>query len=146
DLLAGSEEERLTRADGGAHRLLPHRGAIVAEIALHHQVHPAIHLRNPEGTRENAVVARDAAWLPRALHHPVARALDRVGGTDLRARRRVAVHTHHGHRLWRMRAIDVVQLDHRMAPVRVTLGTCLHTRVAPDAAVRIDEELERLGN
>src|SRR5690606_24318184 len=77
--------------------------------------------------------------------YSILRALDRVSGTDLRARRLIAVHADDGHRLCRLRPIDVVELDHRLAAVRVTLRTRLHTRVAADATVRIDEELQPFG-
>src|SRR5690606_27229198 len=98
--------------------------------ALHHQVHAAVHLRDSERAGEHAVVACDAARLARALDYSILRALARVSGTDLRARRLIAVHADDGHRLCRLRPIDVVELDHRLAAVRVTLRTRLHTRVA----------------
>ena len=45
-------------------------------------------------------------------------------------------------------AVDVLEVDHRVAAVRVALGAGLHARLAADAAVRIDEEVQvvRLGH
>ena len=39
------------------------------------------------------------------------------------------------------RAIDVLQVNHRVPLMRVALGARLHARLAADAAARIDEEL-----
>src|SRR5262249_59420540 len=83
DLLAGAVVQRLARADGGAHRHQAHRGAIVAQVALHHQVHRRLHLGHAEGAGEDAVVARDAARLAGRLHDAVLGALDGVRGADL---------------------------------------------------------------
>ena len=39
-------------------------------------------------------------------------------------------------------AVDVLEVDHRLPRVRVALGAGLHARLAADAAVRVDEELQ----
>ena len=39
-------------------------------------------------------------------------------------------------------AIDVLQVDHRLAAMRVALGARLHAGLAADAAARIDEEVQ----
>ena len=41
-----------------------------------------------------------------------------------------------------VRAVDVFEVDHRLAPVRVALAARLHAGLAADAAARVDEELE----
>ena len=43
-------------------------------------------------------------------------------------------------------AVDVLEVDHRVPLVRVALGAGLHARLAADAAVRVDEELEVVWN
>ena len=68
-----------------------------------------------------------------------------MGGTDFRAGWRVAVHANDRHGLRRVSPIDVVKLNHRVALVRVALSASLHTRVAPDAATRIDVKITGLG-
>src|SRR5262249_34994784 len=146
DLLAGAVVQRLARADGGAHRHQAHRGAVVAQVALHHEVHRRLHLGNAERAGEDAVVARDAARLPRRLHDAVLGALDGVRGTDLGAGRHVAVHADDRHRLRRQAAVDVIELDHGLSLVRVALATGLHAGLAADAPARVDEELEVLGD
>src|SRR5690606_12023342 len=78
----------------------------------------------------------------RGLHDAVLGAFDRVGRTHLGARRRVAVHTHDGHGLRAAFAVDEVELDHRLALVRVALGAGLDARLAADAPGGIDEEFE----
>ena len=40
-----------------------------------------------------------------------------------------------------VRAVDVLQVDHRVPLVRLALGTGVDARLAADAAVRVDEEL-----
>ena len=52
------------------------------------------------------------------------------------------MHADDGHRLRRLRAIDVLEVDHRFAAVRVALGARLHAGLAADAAVRVDEEVQ----
>ena len=74
----------------------------------------------------------------------VSRALDRVRRAYLRAGRGITVHADDGHGLRRVRAIDVVQLDHRLSPVRIALRARLNAGVAPDTPVRVDEELHGL--
>src|SRR6185436_56605 len=82
------------------------------------------------------------------LHDAVAGSLDGVGRAHLSARRLLAVHTYDGHRLHALRPIDVLEVNHRLAPVRVALGARLHARLTADAAIRVDEEVEgvRLGH
>src|SRR5262249_45621228 len=72
-------------------------------------------------------------------------ALDGVGRTDLGTGGDVAVHAHHGHRLRRQAAVDVVELDHGLALVRIALAAGLHARLAADAPARVDVELEGCG-
>ncbi len=93
---ARAKHQRLTGTDRCAHGLLPDGRAVVAHVAFHHQIHFCLHLRHAEGARKHAIVARNTTWFARGLNDSVARTLDRVGGTDFRARRRIAVHANHG--------------------------------------------------
>ena len=103
-----------------------------------------VELGHAERARDDAVAAGDAARLARALDDAVAGALDRVGRADLGAGRLLAVHADDRAPSARVRAIDVLEMDHRLAAVRVALGARLHARLAADAAARVDEELEVL--
>src|SRR5262249_39620948 len=121
DLFARSEEERLAGTDRGAHWLLPDAGPVVTHVALHHDLTLELQLGHPEGTGDHAVSTGDAAWLPCALHHPIAGALDRVRRTDLGAGRLITMHTHHRNRLGAQAAVHVVDVDHRVPPMGVAL-------------------------
>ncbi len=77
--------QRLARADGGAHRPLPDRRAVVAHVAFHHLLVFGS-LRNAERAGQHAVRAGDAARLERRLHDAVLALLDRVRRADLRRR------------------------------------------------------------
>src|SRR5262249_38433558 len=139
DLLARAVVQRLARADGGTHRLQAHRGAVVAQVTFHHQVHRRLHLGHAEGAAEDALVAGDAARLACRLHDAVLRTLDGVGGADLGTGRDIAVHADDRHRLRRQGAVDVVELDHGLPLVRVALAAGLHARLAAYASARVDE-------
>ena len=76
------------------------------------------------------------------LHHAVTGALDGVGRTHLRAGRLLAVHADDGHGLDASRALHVLEMNHRLASMRVAFGARLHARLTADAAVGIDEEVE----
>src|SRR5690606_21039122 len=145
-LLARAERQRLARTYRCAPRLQADRRAVVAHVALHHQVHPRLHLRHAERTREHAVVAGNAPRLARGLHHAVLGALDGIGRTDLGARWRIAVHAHDGCRLCGVRTVHVVELDHRLALVRIALRARLDARLTADTSAGIDEELEGRGH
>src|SRR5690606_36465148 len=105
-----------------------------------------VELGHAERARDDAVAARDAARLARALHDAIAGALDRVGRAHLRAGRLLAVHADHRDGLHRRVTIDELEVDHRVALVRVALGARLRAAAAADTAARIDEELEVLRN
>src|SRR4029079_5707394 len=107
-----------------------------------HELLVFIDLRHAERARQHAVAARDAPWLARALHHTVTGALDRIGRADFGAGRLLAMHAHDRDRLHALRALHVFEMDHRNAAMRVALGARLYTRLAADAAIRVDEELE----
>src|SRR5581483_5638615 len=100
------------RANRGAHRPFADRGAIVTHVAFHHEFKIDLHLRHAEGTGQHAIVAGDTARLTGRLHHTVARPLDGIGRTDLRAGRRVTMHAHDRHRLWSVAAIHILEVDH----------------------------------
>src|SRR5262245_16605081 len=61
DLLARAEEQRLTWTDRRAQRPQADTRAIVAHVALHHDLAVVVQLRDAEGARHDAVAARDAA-------------------------------------------------------------------------------------
>src|SRR5690606_23514181 len=134
DLLARAEEEGLAGADGGAHGLEADRGAVVAHVAFHHHLELGVHLGDAEGAGEHAVAAGDAAGLAGGLDDAVARALDSVGGADLGAGGRVAVHADDGDGLDGAGAVHVLQLDHGVAAVGIALRAGLDTGLAADAA------------
>ena len=67
--------------------------------------------------------------------------LDGVGGADAGARGIGAVHAHGGRRLHGGRALEVVEVDHRVAAMAGALAARLLARPAADAPVRVDEEL-----
>src|SRR5689334_18353629 len=142
DLLASTEKKCLTRANRRAHGFLSHARAVVTHVAFHHDLPIEIDLRHAEWAGHHAVSAGDTARLARTLHDAVAGALDGVGRTHLGAGRLFAVHATDGYRLHRPRAIDELEVDHRLALVGVAFGASLHARLATDASTRIDEELE----
>ena len=65
NLLARPEEERLAGADRRAHRFLADAGAVVAHVALHHDLPVLEDLRHAERAGHDAVAAGDAPRLPR---------------------------------------------------------------------------------
>src|SRR5438094_734101 len=145
DLLTRAEEERLARTDGCAHRLLANARAVVAHVALHHDLAILVDFRHAERTGDHTVPARDASRFARGLDDAVAGAFDRVGGTHFGTRRLLAVHADDGHGLHAVRAIDEFEVDHRFTAMRVALGTRLDARLTCNAAIRIDEEMQVLG-
>src|SRR5262249_22350239 len=112
-----SEEESLARAHGCAHWQFSNRGSIVALVALHHQLHASVHLRNTEGASQNTVVAGNAARLPCCLHYTVTSPFDGMRRTHFRTSGRIAVHTNDRHSLRRVSPINVVELNHRVTLV-----------------------------
>ena len=69
-------------------------------------------------------------------------ALDRVGGAHLGARRLLAVHADDRHGLHAAVAINVFEMDHRLAAMGVALAARLHAGLAADAAIGVDEEVQ----
>src|SRR6185503_17242328 len=94
--------------------------------------------------RQYTVAAGDTAWLACRLHYAVAGSLDRVRRAHLGAGRLLAVHADDRNGLDTVRPVDELEMDHRIAPMGVALGARLHARLAADAAVGIDEEVEVL--
>jgi hypothetical protein len=39
-------------------------------------------------------------------------------------------------------AVDELEMNHRLAAMRVAFRACLHARLAPDAAVRVDKKIQ----
>ena len=146
ELLTRAEKERLAWTNRGAHRFLADRRAVVAQIALHHELQFRLHLRHAERASQHAVIASNAARLARRLHHAVFRALDRIRWTNFSAGRLIAVHANHGRSLNGMRSINIFEMNHRMPFVRVALAARLHARLAADAAIGINEKFEVLRN
>ena len=80
------------------------------------------------------------------LHDAVAGALDRVGGADLGAGRLLAVHADHRHGLHALRRGRRIRDGSSTSPRCVSHSRArLHARLAADAAVGIDEEMEMFG-
>src|SRR5262249_40569885 len=145
NLLPRAKEERLARANGRAHGLLADARSVVAHVALHHELPVFVHLRHAKRTRQNAIPAGDAARLARSLHDSIDRALNCIRRADLSAGWLLAMHANDRHRLHTLRALYIFEMNHRLAAVRVAFAACLHARLAADAAVGVDEELEMLG-
>src|SRR5262249_11754249 len=140
DLGACAVEDRARRADGGAHRALPGRRPVVAEVALRHELAVRVDLRHAERAREGAVPAADAALRHRGEDDPLRVDLDRVRRADARARRVGAVHADGRRGLDGLGAGQEVQVDHRVAAVPGTLAARLLAGAAADAAIRVDVE------
>ena len=132
--------KRTTGTNRRAHRLLALRRTVVTHIALHHQLHRRLHFGNSKRTGQNAIIAGNAARLASRLHDAILSSFDGIGGTDLRTRWRVAVHTNHRQRLRRFATIDILQVDHRVTLVRIALRTCLHARLAANATIGVNEK------
>ena len=83
----------------------------------------------PNGPGEDAIVARDAARLPRRLHDAVFGTFDGIGRG--RPPRRWANRNacSHGDRLRRARAVQIIELDHDGPLVGVTLRHSLDARL-----------------
>src|SRR5439155_8382163 len=64
--------------------------------------------------------------------------LDGVGRTDLGAGGRFAVHADDRHGLHRMRPVGGLEVDHRLALVRVALAARLDARLAADAPALVE--------
>src|SRR6185369_668650 len=141
DLLASAVEQRLARADRRAHRALARRRAVITHVALHHQLEFGLHLWHAERTSQHAVVAGDAPRLASGLHYAIIGALDCVGRTHFSAGRRVTMHANNRRSLHRMRAIEIFQVNHRVALMRVAFAARLRARLTPDASSRVDEKL-----
>jgi hypothetical protein len=105
----------------------------------------SVFIFDPKGARQHAIVAGDTTRLTRRLHDTVRGALDGVGRTNLGASWRIAMHADHRGRLRRLRAIENIQLDHRVAAMGIAFTTGLDAGIASDAARRIQEESPRLG-
>src|SRR5262249_42483156 len=131
-----------TRTNRRAHRLLAGGRAVIAHVALHHQLLVFVNFRHAEWAGQHAVAARDAPRLARALNNAVAGPLDRIRRTDFRARRLLAMHANDRDGLHALRSFDIFEMNHRHTAMRVALRACLHARLATDAAVGIDEKLE----
>src|SRR5690606_30335839 len=111
-----------------------------AEIALHHEIELAHHLRHAERAGQHAVGAPDAAGLQRRLHDAELVLLDRVGRAHLGAGRVGAVHADHGHGLGALDPVDVVEVDHRVPTVGAALLAGLDAGPAADAAALVHHE------
>src|SRR4029453_15440009 len=118
------------------------RGAVIAEVALVLEHLGHIQLRHPEWAGVDAVAAADAALLGRLLDHPVGGDQDGVGRADLGAggHRGLAMHAHRGYGRGRPAGVDVVEVDHGLAAVRVAFAAGGHARLAADAAAGVNEQ------
>src|SRR5690606_11245450 len=142
ELLRRAVPEGVAGAHRGAHRLRARRGAVEAEVALHHEVDLAHDLGHAERAGEHAVRAGDAPGLQRRLDDAVLVLLDGVRRAHLGAGRVGAVHADGRRRLARPEraGVDLVEVDHRPAPVGAALLARLHAGPAADATAVVDHE------
>src|SRR3954471_1106004 len=108
-----------TRADGRAHWFLAGRSAVVAHVALHHELKLGLHFRHTEGTGEHAVVAGNTARFTSRLHDAIGRTLDGISRADFGACGTVTMHANDWHSLRCQSAIDVLQVNHRVTAMRI---------------------------
>lgn len=134
EFLHGREKQCLGGTNRGAHGLLSHTRAIITEIAFHHLIDLGEILGHAEGTREHAIGTSDATRNRSALNDPVGRFFDRVGRTNSRANRILAMHAHLRSRLHTVSATYRLQMDHRVTFVRIAFLTRLHARLAADTS------------
>jgi len=125
---------------GGAHWALANRSAIIAHIALHHLIESRYILGNAEGAGHDAVLAANAARLLRRLDNAVWGLFNGIRRTHLGTGRIFAVHTNLWGRLHGVCAVDVVQMNHGRAAMRVAFTAGLKASLAADAPGWIDNE------
>src|SRR5690606_12934061 len=128
-------------AHSSAHGPQTDRSAVVAHVALHHQLRLDVDLGHPKGTRQHAVRTCNAPRIESAADYAVFAFLDCVGRTHHRAGRLGAMHANHRHCRDGVGAIDVVHVDHGNSTVTVAFGAGGYAAPAADAAGRIDVEL-----
>ena len=141
DLGAGAVEQRPAGADRGAHRLAAGGGAVVAHVALHHQVEIGLILGTPNGQASTQLLQAMQRGLRAVCTTPSSVFLmASAGQTSAQVGESQCMHTT-GTVCVECGAIDVFQVDHRVPLVRVALAAGLDARLAADAAAGVDEEL-----
>src|SRR4026209_1789784 len=102
-------------------------------------MHFCVVLGHAKRTGVNAVATIEAARLQCREHHTLVSCLNRVCRTNKCTGGLDTVHADRGHCRCGLRAIEIVDIDHRIALVRTTLATCGTARAAAYTALRIDE-------
>src|SRR5262249_5725268 len=129
------------RTDGGTQGFFARAGAVVAQIALHHQVERFDLFGHAKRTGQNAVGAGDATRRVGAVHDTKLVFRDGVGGTDLRADGVFAVHADLERGLRRQKTIHIVHMNHGGLTVGFAFRASHFACVAADAPLRVKEEL-----
>ena len=121
---------------------MPHRRAVVAHVALHHEFDAALFiLGTPNGQASTQLLQAMQRGLRAVCTTPSAvRLMASAGQTSAQVGESQCMQTT-GTVCVRHVAVDIVELDHRLSLVRVALAARLHARLAADAAAGVDEEL-----
>jgi len=139
-LFKGGEGESLRGTDGGAHRPLAARSAVIAHVALHHLIELGVILGDSKRASQYAVRASDAPGFEGALHNTVLGLFYRIRWADASANRIMAMHADLGRGLNTVDSLHCFEVYHRPAPMSVAFLAGLDAGFAPDAAGIIDEE------
>src|SRR6185369_12960240 len=115
---------------------------VVTHVALHHDLAIFVELGDTKRTRDHAVAACDASRLARRLHDAVAGPFNRVRRAHLGTRRLFTVHADDRDSLHALSPADILEMNHRLAAMGVAFRARLHTGLAADAAIRVDEEVQ----
>ena len=99
-------------------------------------------LGHAKGAGLNAIRAGDATRGVGAVDDAKLVLRDGVGRADFRADRVLAVHADLDRGLRGQEPIHVIHMDHRGLPVGFALGAGHLAGVAPDATLRVEEELQ----
>ena len=128
DILPRAEEQRAARTHGRAHRFFSRAGAVITQVALHHQTVVNLHLRHAKRAGEDAIRTGDTTRFRGAEHHAAIILLDGIGRANSRARRVFAMHANDRRGLDPRGAVHVVEVDHRCPAMRLAFvpssGAC----------------------
>src|SRR5207302_10833439 len=135
-LLVCAIENGLCWANGCAHRGFPLRCPVIAQVAFAHIVAPNVELRYAEWAGVTAVFTVDASCFVRRLYDAIGTHQNGLRGTNLCARgqRVLAVHAERRRGSHGIMAFEIIDVDHALAFVRLTLAAGCHTRAASYAA------------
>ena len=135
-LLVCTIENGLCWANGCTHRAFSLRRPVIAQVAFAHIVACNVELRYAEWAGVTAVFTVDASCFVGRLYDAVGTHQNGLRGTNLCARgqRVLTVHAKRRRRSHGIMAFDIIDVDHALAFVRLTLAAGSHTRAASDAA------------